>query len=103
MKSTPGLRGRRHIRQARQPLGRRDGIGLDGAGLDLRNDVERLVDHVVDLAADEILERRPGAAIRHQAGLKPNFALNTQARHMGDRADAGMAVAQLRCWLSGSR
>ena len=67
MKSTPaslvvGTSGRLSSR-----VGRRDGIGLDGPALDLRDDVQRLVDHVVDLAADEVVERRARCRDRRRA------------------------------------
>ena len=60
MKSIAGFPGGRHVRQAREPLRRRDRVDLDGTRLDLRDDVERLVDHVVDLAGDEVA----GAPVR---------------------------------------
>ena len=90
-----GFLGGRHVGQGLQPRRRRHRIGLDGAALDLRDDVQRLVDHVVDLAADEIVEGRRRAAIGHQRGLEAELGVEHRARHMGDRADAGMAVAQL--------
>ncbi len=64
--------------------------------LDLRNDVERLVNHVVELPADKVLNGGSGAAIRDQGRLKAEFRIEHEARHMRDRADAGVAVTQFR-------
>ena len=91
-----GFPGRRHVGQAREPLGGRDGVNLDGASLDLRDDVERLVDHVVDLASDEVADGRPGAAIGYEIWREAELRVENEPRHMGDRADAGVAVGELR-------
>ncbi len=49
----------------RNPLGIGDGIGADVAGADLIDRVRGLVDDDVNLTGDEIVQRRPRAAIRH--------------------------------------
>src|SRR6516225_965671 len=53
-----------NVGQDRRALLRGNGIGLDGIPIDLLDQVDDLVAHVVDLSADEIVEGRTGAAIR---------------------------------------
>ena len=53
-----------------------DRIGLDRAGAHLRQRVRRLVDHDVDLPGDQVLHRRPGAAIGHELKLVPVMLWN---------------------------
>src|SRR5512132_2017861 len=57
------LLGGRNVGQGRRALDRGDGIGPDGAAVDLLDQVDDLVAHVVDLPANEVVEGRPGAAI----------------------------------------
>src|SRR5581483_2409443 len=61
----------------------------------LGNDVEGLVDDVVDLAADQVVESRPRAAVGDQRGLETELRVEERARHVRDRADAGVAIAEL--------
>ena len=62
--------------------------GLDVAGADLREEIRRRLDQHVDLAGDEVLQRRPVAAIRHELSLRAGLLLEREAGEMAGAADA---------------
>src|SRR5215831_17425891 len=64
-----GLLRRRHVGQHRQALAGGDAVGLDRAGGNLRGDAHRLLAEEVDVAADQVIQRRAGAAIGHKTWL----------------------------------
>ena len=80
--------------------GRRHRIGLDGAAIDLRHRVDDLVAHVVDLAADQRVHRRTGAVEGNAGRLDVEDRIQQLARHMRDRADAGMRRVDLALTLA---
>ena len=89
------LGGGREVGQRLDRLRRRDGVRLDVAGLDLRGRVGGLVAHEVDLAADEVGQRRAGAVVRHLGEVDAELLLDEQAAQVGGGADAGVGEGDL--------
>ena len=87
---------RRHVGQRGEPLGRRDAVGLDRAGLHLLGDADRLFAEEVDVAADHVVHRRIAAAIGDRGGLRADLRVEQQACHVRRRADAAVALLQCR-------
>ena len=54
-----------------------------------------MVDHVIDHAAHEVADGRPGAAIGHEVRREAELRVEDKARHVGDRANPGVAVGEL--------
>ena len=87
-----GLGGGRQVGQRRQPLRRRDRVGLHLAALDLAGGVGGLVAHEVDLAAEQIGHRRPGALVGHGGELGVDRVHEQHAAQVRGRADPGIGV-----------
>ena len=68
---------------------------LDAAGLDVRGRRPEAVEHHVDLAGDQVLQRRPGAAVRDVGDEGLGLQLEQLARQMVRGAVAGRPVVQL--------
>ena len=70
-------------------------IGLDVAGAHLRQRVRRLVEVEVDLAGDQVLHRRAGAAIVHELEARAGGLLEIDAADVRCAAGAGGACVAL--------
>jgi hypothetical protein len=68
---------------------------LDGAGLDLRDEVDDLIATVIDLARDEVVQGRPCPSISDPRRLDADLSVEERARRERHRADAGMRLVQL--------
>ncbi len=90
-----GLLGGRDVGQRRQALGGGDAVGLDLAALDLLGHAHRLLAQEIDVAADQVVHRRPGAAIGHERRLEAELRGEQQARHVRGGADAAMRLLHL--------
>ncbi len=77
-----------------------DGVGFDGAALDLGHRVGGLVAQEVDLAADEIVHGRAGAAIGNLGDLHAEDRLDQHVAQV--RAGAGAGTAHRHLLLVGA-
>jgi hypothetical protein len=84
----PRFSGCRHIGESRIALGRADGIRLDGAALHLRDGVDDLVAHVVDLPSDERVHRRACSGVRNRRRYDAEDRVELETGDVRDRADA---------------
>ncbi len=91
----PRLVGGRDVGRGREARLGGNRVGLDHAAAHLRQRQRRRVEHHVERAGDEVLQRLPGAAIGHHREGGADRLLEQQAADMARRADAGIALRDL--------
>src|SRR6185437_7892840 len=77
-----GLLGRGHVGQRGRTRVSGHDISLDQIARHGRSDADNLFAEIIDMAADKVVERRPGTAIRDKLRLKPEFGSKQQACHV---------------------
>ena len=85
----------RHVRHRGLALGRRDRQRPHAAGGELLLGQRHDVEHDLDVAGDEILQRRRGAPIVHVLDVEIVELLELLARQMARAAEARRAIAEL--------
>src|SRR5215475_14951902 len=85
----------RNFRRGSEALVRRNCIGTDLAGLDLRHGVRRLIDDEIDLTGHEVEQRRASAAIRNELEFGADQLAEIDAREMRARTDTRSAGGRL--------
>ena len=91
----PGLVHGRDVGRRHKPRRRRDGEGLDLAGLNVRQRVGALVEGHVDLSGNQVPDRLHRAAIGHELEARPGAVLEQDAADMRRAADAGISHRRL--------
>jgi hypothetical protein len=91
-----GLLGGRHVRQRRQPFVARHHQPLDQPAFDARRNADSLLAVIIDVAADQIVHRRSGAAIGDQGRVQVEQRVEQQASHMRGGADATVGLLHVR-------
>ena len=83
----PAFGRRRIVRRERRPLRRRDSETFDLFGIGQRQQRKNGVDHQLNMAAGDIVQRRRGAAIRLNQQVQPREAVEFELRQMAGRAE----------------
>ena len=89
----------RHAGKLRQRLRAGQAQRLERAGLDMRLRVERTGDHHVDLATEQVADRRRRALVGHIQDIQPGHHLHALAGHVqrrAQRADRHRVLARMR-------
>src|SRR5215470_6770330 len=84
-----------NVGQRRAALARTDGIGVDLSGVNLLDQVDDLVAHIIDLAADQGSERWTRSVEGNRGRFHLQDVVQQQASGERHRADAGMRHVEL--------
>src|SRR5262249_44716813 len=86
--------GRQIWKHSETLLGRRR-VGLDQPALNWLEYIKRLITHKIELAADQVVQRRPGALVGNDGDRHLDRVQEQEAAKMGGRADSGVPMDHL--------